>query len=152
MSGRETSKSKEKNGKKAEGPDITFFHPDLFEIPKDGSVPYLKGYRCKKCGRLEFPRTNQCPTCWGEDFEIVRLSEKGKLYSYTEIFVGQPGMDVPYILAYVDLPEGIRVCAQLEGEVGSFRCDEDLILCVGTIRVNRDGLPITSYKFRKCDV
>ena len=69
----------------------------------------------------------------------------------TDIFIGQGGMQTPYIFGYIDLPENLRIFAQLEGEVGSFTCDQEVELTVGTIRVNSDGLPVTSYKFKKIE-
>lgn len=146
----EENKQKAKKKKEKE-PDITFFHPDLFEVPEDGSAPFLKGYRCKKCGQLDFPKLSPCPNCWGEEFEVVPLSRRGKLYSYTDIFVGPPGQATPYIIGYVDLPENLRIFAQLEGEVGTYQCDEEVELTSGAIRLNRDGLPVISYKFKKID-
>ena len=129
--------------------DITFFHPDLLEAPVDGGAPYLKGYRCKKCGQLDFPKLSPCPSCWGEEFDVVPLSRQGKLYSFSDNFIGQAGMKTPYSFGYIDLPEDLRIFAQLEGEPGSFRCDEDVELTVGPVRDNRDGVPLISYKFRK---
>src|SRR3972149_4105632 len=130
-------------------PEITFFHPALLEIPTDGSPAYLKGYRCLSWGRLDFPKLSPCPSCWGEEFDVVPLSRTGKLYSATDIFVGQAGMKTPYSFGYVDLPENLRIFCQLEGEIGSFRCDDDVELTVGTIRTTSDSERITSYKFKK---
>jgi benzoylsuccinyl-CoA thiolase BbsA subunit len=134
---------------KQKEPDITFFHPDLLEIPADGSPAYLKGYRCKTCGQLDFPKLTPCPACWGETFEMVPLSRRGKLYSYADIYIGQPGLKTPYIIGYIDLPENIRIFSMLEGEVETFKCDEEVELTVGPIRTNEDGNPITSYLFKK---
>ncbi len=139
--------------KKAEKkPAITFFHPDIFEVPKDGA-PFSKGYKCKKCGKVWFPKFVPCPNpdCWSEEMEIVPLSRRGKIYSYTDVYIGQPDMKgmMPITMAYVDLPEDVRVFAQLEGEVGSFRCVEEVEVVAGVIRNNPDGVPVTSYKFRK---
>ncbi len=125
------------------------FHPDLLEIPADGSPPYLKGYRCRACGQLDFPKLTPCPNCWGEEFEVVPLSRTGKLYAATDIFIGQGGMKPPYSFGYVDLPENLRIFSQLEGEIGSFHCDDVVELTVGTIRIDSDGTPIISYKFEK---
>jgi benzoylsuccinyl-CoA thiolase BbsA subunit len=141
--------SQKKAQKKEKEADITFFHPDLFEVPTDGTPPYLKGYRCKKCGELDFPKAKPCLKCWGEEFEMVPLSRQGKLYSVTDLYVGQPGMAVPYIFGYIDLPEDIRIFAQLEGDVGTFKCDDTVEVCAGVIKNNRDGNPIISYKFKK---
>ena len=129
-------------------PDITFFHPDLLEVPKDGSLPFMKAYKCKKCGQLDFNPT-QCNNCWGEELDMVPLSRRGRLYSYTDIYVGAQGLPTPYMFGYVDLPENLRVFAQLEGEVGTYRCDEEVELTIGPIRMNNDNLPIISYKFKK---
>lgn len=142
--------SDDKSSKKPEKkPDITFFHPDLLEAPTDGSQPYLKGYRCKACGQLDFPKLSPCPNCWGEEFEVIPLSRRGKLYSFSDIYVGQAGMKPPYVFGYIDLPENLRIFAQLEGAPNTFTCDEEVELVVGPIRNNRDGLPLVSYKFRK---
>ncbi|SPD74690.1 Benzoylsuccinyl-CoA thiolase BbsA [uncultured Desulfobacterium sp.] len=132
--------------------DITFFHPDIFETPEN-APPFLKGYKCKKCGKIWFPKFVPCPNpdCWSEEMEVVALSRRGKIYSYTDVYIGQPTMRsyMPMTMAYVDLPEGVRVFSQLEGEVGSFRCDEEVELVAGPVRNNLDGKPITGYKFKK---
>jgi len=54
-----------------------------------------------------------------------------------------------YTFGYIDLPENLRIFAQLEGEPGSFTCDQDVELTVGPIGSSRDGQPLISYKFRK---
>jgi benzoylsuccinyl-CoA thiolase BbsA subunit len=132
--------------------DIRFFHPDLLEAPEN-SPPYLKGYRCKNCGRLWFPKFDPCPNpeCWSEDMEVVPLSRRGKIYSVTDVYLGQPTMRkyMPISMAYIDLPEEIRVFAQLDGDVGSFQCGDEVELTTGPVRDNRDGKPIVGYKFRK---
>jgi benzoylsuccinyl-CoA thiolase BbsA subunit len=139
-----------KKNKKEE--DITFFHPDLLEVPED-SPPYLKGYRCKNCGKLWFPKFDFCPNpdCWSEEMEVVPLSRRGTIYSVTDVYIGQPTMReyMPMSMAYIDLPENIRVTAQLDGELGSFHCGDEVELITGPVRTNRDGKPIISYKFKK---
>lgn len=144
-----SEEKRERKPPEQKNPDITFFHPDLLEVPADGGTPYLKGYRCKACGQLDFPKLDLCPNCWSEEFEVVPLSRRGKLYSYSDIFVGQAGMKPPYSFGYIDLPEDLRIFAQLEGLPNTFECDEEVELMVGPIRDNRDGVPLVSYKFRK---
>ncbi len=132
--------------------DMTFFHPDLLEVPEN-ERPYLKGYKCKGCGKIWFPKFIPCPNpdCWSEDMEIIPLSREGKIYSAADVYIGQPSMReyMPLIVGYVDLPEGIRIFAQLEGEIGSFQCGDEVELITGPIRNNGRGEPIISYKFRK---
>lgn len=139
---------KDSGGKKDASPDIAYFHPDLLEIPDNGAAPHLKGYRCKRCGQLDFPKLSPCPACWGEEFEVVPLSRRGRLYASSDIYIGAPGLATPYTFGYVDLPENLRIFAQLEGEAGSFACDQEVELIVGPIGVGRSGQPLISYKFR----
>lgn len=129
--------------------DIAYFHPDLLEIPRDGAPPYLKGYRCKKCGQLDFPKLSPCPSCWGEEFDVVPLSRRGRLYASSDNYIGAAGLPTPYTFGYVDLPENLRIFAQLEGEPGSFACDQEVELLVAPIGAGRNGQPLISYKFRK---
>ena len=106
----------ERSDKKAEA---AFFHPDLLEIPEKG-LPYLKGYRCRQCGKIWFPKFARCPNpdCWSDELEVIPLSRRGRIYSATDVFIGQPSMRqyMPLSVGYVDLPEGIRIFAQLDGE------------------------------------
>jgi benzoylsuccinyl-CoA thiolase BbsA subunit len=138
--------------KKKKEKDIRFFHPDLLEVPEN-SPPYLKGYKCQKCGKLWFPKFVPCPNpdCWCEDMEVVPLSRRGKIYSVTDVYIGQPTMKkyMPMAMAYIDLPEEIRVFAQLDGDLGSFQCGDEVELTTGPVRDNRDGKPIIGYKFKK---
>jgi benzoylsuccinyl-CoA thiolase BbsA subunit len=133
---------------------ITFFHPDLLEIPQTGR-PYLKGYRCGQCGKIWFPKFAHCPNpdCWSGEMEVIPLSRRGRIYSATDVFIGQPSMReyMPLTVGYVDLPEGIRIFAQLDGELGSFRCDDEVELTTGPVRNNAKGEPISSYKFKKIE-
>lgn len=56
---------------------------------------------------------------------------------------------MPMAMAYIDLPEDIRVFAQLDGDIGTFQCGDEVELTIGAVRNNRDGKPIMSYKFKK---
>jgi benzoylsuccinyl-CoA thiolase BbsA subunit len=140
--------------KKDQQETATFFHPDLLEMPEKG-LPYLKGYRCRRCGKIWFPRFTSCPNpdCWSDEMDVIPLSRRGRIYSATDVFVGQSSMRqyVPLIVGYVDLPEGIRIFAQLEGEIGSFRCDDEVELTTGPVRNDAKGEPIFSYKFKKTE-
>ena len=132
----------------------TFYHPDLLEVPEEGS-PYLKGYRCRRCGKIWFPKFMPCPNpdCWSDEMEVIPLSRRGKVYSATDVFIGQSSMKqyVPMVMGYVDLPEGVRIFAQLDGEIGTFKCEDEVELCLGPVRNNMKGEPIVSYKFKKIE-
>ena len=82
----------------------------------------LIGLRCKECGAINFPPRKICIKCKKpSEFEEIKLSGKGKVYSYTvtgrgaTVFEhteeGIVGGDFP--IAIVELEEGVRVLGQI---------------------------------------
>lgn len=78
--------------------------------------PSLNASRCKDCGLSVFPPSAVCPDCLSENQQSLRLSSSGKLYSYTQIHVAPPTWVVPYIIGYVDLPEGVRLFGKVDAK------------------------------------
>lgn len=72
--------------------------------------------QCKKCGvKIFYPRKS-CPECWSSDLEWSEASGKGKIYTYTETLRGVEEKfsgDLPFVLAYVDLEEGVRMMTRI---------------------------------------
>jgi uncharacterized OB-fold protein len=83
-----------------------------FTEAKDNSQ--LLATKCKSCGRLYFPPLKRCAECYGTDMEDVKLSRKGKLYTYTIVQMPLPHYKPPFAVAWVELPEGVRVFTQLK--------------------------------------
>ncbi|MBW1780925.1 MAG: Zn-ribbon domain-containing OB-fold protein [Deltaproteobacteria bacterium] len=82
----------------------------------------LMGSRCKSCQALYVPPRPICITCYGSDMEWIELKGKGKLAAFTCISVGPPFMieegynrKNPYCSGVVELEEGARVDARIEG-------------------------------------
>ena len=82
----------------------------------------LMGSKCKKCGDLSIPPRPVCTKCYGSELEWVQMKGKGKLAAFTCIAVGPPHMveegynrQHPYCSGVVDLEEGGRVVARIEG-------------------------------------
>ncbi len=80
----------------------------------DPDSPRLVGGRCTSCGTYSFPReTIFCknPACDGSSFDEVRLSARGKIWSYTNSCYKPPAPFVapdpfePFALAAVELAE-----------------------------------------------
>lgn len=96
--------------------------PDLSEIVDfSGEEPCLMGGRCPECGQLTFPRQAGCPRCSHGLQEVLALSRRGRLWSFTvqsfplkAPYVGPTGDDfIPFGVGYVELPEGIIAEARL---------------------------------------
>lgn len=59
--------------------------------------PHLLGSRCKTCGDYFFPKARVCanPACMSLDLEEVKLSRRGKLYTYAINYYPAPPPYVP---------------------------------------------------------
>ena len=64
------------------------------------------GLKCNKCGGYTVPPKKVCMECASEDMDIVDLSGKGEIKTYTVIRVPPEGFEAPYIVAMVELDEG----------------------------------------------
>jgi len=62
--------------------------------------------------------------------------------------VAPPLFISPYAVGYVDLPEGVRVFAQLEAEFETLRPGLEMQACPGVIKLDENGDEIWGYKFR----
>ena len=92
---------------------------EYLKLPEDGD-PYLEGHKCRDCNSIFLGEREVCSNCTARGkIEPVKLSNKGKLYSYSITFRSFPGIDVPYISAIVDLEGGGTVKGNL------IDCDPD---------------------------
>ena len=92
---------------------------EYLKLPNDGD-PYLEGHKCGECNSIFLGERKVCSNCTARGkIEPVKLSNKGKLYSYSITFRSFPGIDVAYISAIVDLDGGGTVKGNL------IDCDPD---------------------------
>ena len=74
---------------------------------------------CRRCERaIHFPRES-CPSCLGADLEFRPAAGTGTVYARSEMPVpGNPGMAgrAPYVVALIDLPEGVRLLSNVVGD------------------------------------
>jgi uncharacterized OB-fold protein len=79
---------------------------------------------CKSCeARIFFPR-KQCPECWSTDLDWIEASGKAEIYAFSVTYEGVEAVfrdDLPIVLAWVDLPEGIRM------QTNIIDCDPDTV-------------------------
>lgn len=82
----------------------------------------LVAHKCVNCGKINFPPKGICKYCkkMGE-FEEVKLSGKGEIYSYTVIasggappeFADQAQAKGEYVVGLVELDEGPKIAGQI---------------------------------------
>jgi len=103
------------------------------QIPRpapDGDTrPYWEGVargelriqRCEACGQYVFYPRSICPHCHSDRLTWVTSSGQGTIYSYTVVhqafgpFAGEP----PFVVALVELAEGVRMLTRIVGADGS---------------------------------
>jgi len=115
----------------------------------------LSGSKCENCGTNYFPTRKLCPKCRRKGKLATRqFSGKGTVYSFSELSSGPAGfeLEVPYVLAIVELEEGPRITAQI---VGISEKDVKIGDCVEMIfrkivEDSEEGLIHYGYKFRLC--
>ncbi|HET8604218.1 MAG TPA: bifunctional MaoC family dehydratase N-terminal/OB-fold nucleic acid binding domain-containing protein [Marmoricola sp.] len=103
----------------------------------------LRIQRCGSCGALRHPPGPTCPQCLSFDRTHLVASGRGTVFSYVvHRHPPIPGYDLPIPIALVDLEEGVRVVATVEGvapeelrigmpvEVDFRRIDDELTLPV----------------------
>lgn len=70
--------------------------------------------RCSGCGQLRHPPRPMCPHCRSLEWDTVESSGRGTVYSYVMPHQPRfPFFDYPYVVALVDLEEGIRLLSNL---------------------------------------
>ena len=75
----------------------------------------LEAAKCQGCGRVSFPPRKVCNGCGAREFAAEKLSEHGKILTYTTIRVAPKDFEtqVPYSVAIVESDNGVRVTTQV---------------------------------------
>ncbi|MEI7623625.1 MAG: Zn-ribbon domain-containing OB-fold protein [Actinomycetes bacterium] len=90
-------------------PDTEFFWNGLRDR-------HLLIQRCVSCGTLRHPPRPMCPHCNSLEWDTVTASGRGTVHSFVmPQHPTFPFMDYPYIVALVDLEEGVRLVSNLIG-------------------------------------
>jgi scaffold protein (connect acetoacetyl-CoA thiolase and HMG-CoA synthase) len=111
---------------------------------------HLVGSRCKKCGQNYFPVREICPKCFTEgEMDKIKLSSRGKLYSYSIVQIAPKRFMPPYAVGYVDFAEGVRVLGQLTTcDPDKLKLDMEVQTELGRIAIDEQGDEVISYKFK----
>ena len=89
----------------------------------ENQTPRLRGSRCSTCTTVAFPASVSCQRCGGADTAEIDLSTTGTVWTATiQRFAPKsppyiPPADgfSPFAVGYVELPEGVKVEALLDG-------------------------------------
>jgi uncharacterized OB-fold protein len=94
-------------------------------VSDSDSRPYWEGLaqgelriqRCDACSRHVFYPRAICPHCSSEQLSWVTTTGKGTIYSYTVAHqaFGPFADEVPFVVAIVELAEGVRMMTRIVG-------------------------------------
>lgn len=78
----------------------------------------LVGTKCGNCGQVDFPPRSVCPDCGRKSvgkMHKYKLNGKGSVVTYTTIYdaPSQFDMQKPYVMAIIEMDEGVRLTSQL---------------------------------------
>jgi uncharacterized OB-fold protein len=117
--------------------------------------PRLLGSRCAACVTTTFPPRGFCPTCrTAEGLQRVELAGKGRVHSYTVVRQAPLGVEVPYVLAWVDLPsDQVRLMSTVVGIAPEeVLLDLPVELELAPFGTADDGAELVGYRFRAAEV
>src|SRR5260221_10280422 len=127
---------------------------DYFEVSDDPASPVrLKGSKCRACGEVFYPRRIVCAKCLHEGCDDVFLSTTGTLLPWTwvhlPLFAKTDATVSSYGVGQVDLPEGPRIQAILQGSPEDFSIGMSLSLDIETLRQDDEGNDVVIYRFKR---
>ena len=108
--------------------------PDTAFWLEGASAGELRIQRCSSCAMLRHPPRPMCPGCTSLEWDYIVAAGTGTLYSFC-VYRHPPGAGppVPYVVAVVELDEGVRVVGNV------LDCDPDALTIEDRLRV--DFLP-----------
>lgn len=112
----------------------------------------LVAQKCGNCGTIAYPKKRVCPECFGEDLVDWELSRRGTLHTYARTDLGAPRLGSPYYIAFVDLPEKIRLFGQvIVKEDESLTIGQSMDVVVDALWREESGEDVVCYKFRPAE-
>jgi uncharacterized OB-fold protein len=139
--------------------NVTYHKP--LPAPDPESQPFWDGCarhelllpRCTDCGSYRFPPTTFCPECRSAETEWKESGGLGKVFSWIVVRHPVPrdvyADDVPYVVAIVELEEGVRMVANI-------KCDNvdavaaDMPVQIGFADV-KEGMSLPFFRPRRHD-
>jgi uncharacterized OB-fold protein len=79
----------------------------------DRDAGALVGSHCANCDARSWPARAVCSSCGRDSVGLENLPQRGRLLSYTTVWVPRPGLTAPYVLGQVDLGHGATIFAHI---------------------------------------
>lgn len=71
-------------------------------------------YKCKKCGRVTYPKRVRCLNCKSTEFDTLAFSEYGNVVTFTQSYQLPWGIDEPYLtLGVIKFDNGVKTLGRI---------------------------------------
>ena len=121
---------------------------DAVRREPDGTVR-LVGSECGDCAARVYPPSDVCCKCMSENMSPLAMGPAGTLYSYSVVHAAPRGWTLPFVAAYVDLPEGVRVFAHIvDVDPALITMDMPVEATIAVLGSDEQGNPVESYAFK----
>lgn len=127
-------------------------------LPDFDTEPFWDGCRegrfpiqaCADCARPRWPPGPMCPDCQSTAIKWLTASGRGRVYSW--VVVTHPTLEalvdqVPYVVAMIDLDEGVRVVGNVAG-IAPDAITDGLAVELYFEPPGDDGIPIPNFRAR----
>jgi benzoylsuccinyl-CoA thiolase BbsA subunit len=117
-------------------------------IKGEGKESVLTGNKCKACGQIFFPPASLCLSCLNDELEVVELSKKGTLFSYSISYMPTVNWEPPYAAGWIKLPEGIIFFSPIKDwEEKGLKVGQEMELSVEKLWEEEEK-EVIGYKFK----
>lgn len=95
--------------------------------------------RCGGCNTFIYYPRDRCPNCLSDKLQWQPVSGRGKVYSYTVVRRASTRSfaDKPYVLAIVELDEGVRLTTNIEAPPESVKIGMPVAVCFDDVTAER---------------
>ncbi len=74
----------------------------------------MMGWKCRRCGRIMYPKHECCLSCRNISFDEVSLGDECNLITYTKLYAPPKGIEMsPLTLGIVEFSNKVRVLGQI---------------------------------------
>jgi uncharacterized OB-fold protein len=129
--------------------NIRLLNPRYFGDSPKG--PVLSGSKCKSCGSVFFPKKELCTKCQKmNSMEKVPLSKKGRLATFAVSNRSHIGLETPYAVGYIELPEKVRFFSLLTQcePFDQLKIGMEMEMVIEKMKTDEFGYDVLVYKFR----
>ncbi len=114
----------------------------------------LLGTKCANCGAVVFGTRQRCENCTSVDVQVIRLGNRGKVWSYTVVRYPPPPPykpAVPFVplpAAWVELPERVKILSYLKCNPEEVDIGMEVELALEKGWEDEEGNNVIIYKFK----